>query len=73
MRVAFLTIALVMFVGVLTIVWSTPRDDVIEIRTVGGLPAECLAGTTEAFPFAVVRCDRPPADPPSIDEGRQPY
>ena len=76
MRVAFLTIALVMFVGVLTIVWSTPRDDVIEIR--GGLPAKCLMGTAEAFPLAVVRCGRlweidAPPDPPSIDEGRQTY
>jgi hypothetical protein len=75
MRVAFLAIALVMFVGVLTVVWSTPRNDVIEIRHVGGLPVECLSGTAEAFPFAVVRCGKPVAPPeqPSIDEGRQPY
>ena len=79
MRVAFLTIALVMFVGVLTVVWSTPRNDVIEIRHVGGLPVECLSGTAEAFPYAVVKCvDRPskpipPPEEPSIDEGRQPY
>ena len=78
MRVAFLAIALVMFVGVLTVVWSTPRNDVIEIRHVRGLPVECLSGTAEAFPFAVVRCGKPgkpvaPPEQPSIDEGRQPY
>ena|ERR687894_611813 len=56
MRVAFLTIALVMVVGVLTVVWSTPRDTLIEIRTVGGLPVECVEGTAKAFPYAVVRC-----------------
>jgi hypothetical protein len=66
MRRAFLTIALVMIVCVLTVVWSTPRNDVIEIRHVGGLPVECLSGTAEAFPFAVVRCGKPgkPVAPP---------
>jgi hypothetical protein len=80
-----LAIALVFIVGTFTILgaWTIAdaTEPTIEIRHVGGLPVECLEGTAEAFPYAVVRCGEPgkPGKPvappvqPSIDEGRQPY